>query len=83
MDIQVPPVTNQLMTFRFPYRTSGVKKPEERRFFCRHGSSVGPGYVIMKHIIMKRNISCILSSLCADLRERKIAQLSSRQSLRH
>ena len=32
MDIQVPPVPNQPKTFRFPQRTFGVKKPEQRSF---------------------------------------------------
>lgn len=32
MDIQVPPVPNQPKTFRFPPRTFGVKKPEQRSF---------------------------------------------------
>ena len=32
MDIQVPPVPNQPKTFRFPQRTFGVKKPEQKSF---------------------------------------------------
>ena len=32
MDIQVPPVPNQLKTFQFPPRTFSVKKLEQRSF---------------------------------------------------